>query len=81
MFLIFKQLNIVKYKYCLQRAHITSPSLFANANQNTTTTTKTKQNKTKQNKTKPNESITKTKLGTETATEKSGQQCHENLFS
>ena len=78
MFLIFKQLNIVKYKYCLQRAHITSPSLFANAKQNTTTT---KQNKTKQNKTKPNESMTKTKLGTETATEKSGQQCHENFFS
>ena len=40
-----------------------------------------KQNKTKQNKTKPNESMTKTKLGTETATEKSGQQCHENFFS
>ena len=75
MFLIFKQLNIVKYKYCLQRAHITSPSLFANAKQNTTTT---KKNKTKQNKTKPNESMTKTKLGTETATEKSG---HENFFS
>ena len=80
MFLIFKQLNIVKYKYCLQRAHITSPSLFANAKQNTTTTKK-KQNKTKQNKTKPNKSMTKTKSGTETATEKSGQQCHENFFS
>ena len=78
MFLIFKQLNIVKYKYCLQRAHITSPSLFANAKQNTTTT---KKNETKQNKTKPNESMTKTRLGTETATEKSGQQCHENFFS
>ena len=41
------------------------------------------QKKTKQNKkkTKPNESMTKTKLGTETATEKSGQQCHENFFS
>ena len=36
------------------------------------------QKKTKQNKTKPNESMTKTKLGTETATEKSG---HENFFS
>ena len=71
-------MNIVKYKYCLQRAHITSPSLFANAKQNTTTT---KQNKTKQNKTKPNESMTKTKLGTETAPEKSGQQCQENFFS
>ena len=71
-------MNIVKYKYCLQRAHITSPSLFANAKQNTTTTKKTKQNK---KKTKPNESMTKTKLGTETATEKSGQQCHENFFS
>ena len=78
MFLIFKQLNIVKYKYCLQRAHITSPSLFANAKQNTTTT---KKNETKQNKTKPNESMTKTRLGTETATEKFGQQCHENFFS
>ena len=78
MFLIFKQLNIVKYKYCLQRAHITSPSLFANAKQNTTTT---KKKKTKQNKTKPNKSMTKTKSGTETATEKSGQQCHENFFS
>ena len=75
MFLIFKQLNIVKYKYCLQRAHITSPSLFANAKQNTTTAKK------QQNKTKPNESMTKTKLGTEKATEKSGQQCHENFFS
>ena len=72
-------MNIVKYKYCLQRAHITSPSLFANAKQNTTTTTK--KNETKQNKTKPNESMTKTRLGTETATEKSGQQCHENFFS
>ena len=39
------------------------------------------QNKTQQNKTKPNESMTKTKLGTEIATEKSGQQCHENFFS
>ena len=38
-------------------------------------------NETKQNKTKPNESMTKTRLGTETATEKSGQQCHENFFS
>ena len=39
------------------------------------------QQQKKQNKTKPNESMTKTKLGTETATEKSGQQCHENFFS
>ena len=40
-----------------------------------------KKNETKQNKTKANESMTKTRLGTETATEKSGQQCHENFFS